>query len=218
MSFEAVLFDMDGVLVDSEPVHAALVIELAKARGIALSEADFNDYVGRSPLNQWEDLCERYRLEERPEEIAAVQIETYYQRVKAGRAPARMPGAVELARALKAAGLKLAVASSNASRTVDAVVHALSLEGDFLAWVGGDEVARPKPAPDVFLEAAARLGVEPSACVVIEDSAHGIAAAHAAGMRAIGFENPASFGQDLGAAELCFSDFRALSVAQVIGA
>lgn len=216
MKTQAVLFDMDGVLVDSEPVHAQLVVELARARGIQLSPADFQDYVGRSPLNQWEDLCARFGLDEAPEDIAAGQIQAYYQRVRDGQAPPVMPGVLALIEGLQAAGVKLAVASSNASRTVAAVVEALGLGAQLQAWVGGDEVARPKPAPDVFLEAAARVGVPAEACVVIEDSAHGVRAAHAAGMRVFGFENPSSFAQDLRAADRVFHRFSELDLAALL--
>lgn len=201
MPIEAILFDMDGVLVDSEPTHARLAIQLAKEEGFSLSEARVATYVGRSPLRLWEDMAKEQSLSQSPEAIAAIQVARYQALLKSDQALALMPGIRALLDRVKAAGLKLAVASSNASETVEMVIRSMHLADDFEAWAGGSEVKDPKPAPDVFLLAAKRLGVAPEACMVIEDSKNGITAAKAAGMFAVGFDNPNSGGQDLSHAD-----------------
>jgi HAD superfamily hydrolase (TIGR01509 family) len=100
-----------------------------------------------------------------------------------------VPGAVEAVRRLAGDGYRLAVASSSNRELIDAVLRRLELESVFEVTVSSEEVARGKPAPDVYLEAARRLGVDATRCVAIEDSASGIRAAHAAGMRVIAYPN-----------------------------
>ncbi len=100
-----------------------------------------------------------------------------------------MPGAVDAVRRLEAKGLRLAVASSSNRELIDAVLARLEVTDSFEVTVSSEEVARGKPAPDVYLEAARRLGVEPARCMAVEDSASGIRAAHAAGMRVVAYPN-----------------------------
>jgi HAD superfamily hydrolase (TIGR01509 family) len=100
-----------------------------------------------------------------------------------------VPGAPEAVRRLADAGLRLALASSSNRELIDAVLHRLELSSSFEVTVSSEEVARGKPAPDVYLEAARRLGVDPSHCAAVEDSASGIRAAHAAGMRVVAYPN-----------------------------
>ena len=100
-----------------------------------------------------------------------------------------VPGAVEAVHRLTDGGLRLAVASSSNRELIDAVLRRLGLTGLFEVTVSSEEVPRGKPAPDVYLEAALRLGVAPARCIAVEDSASGIRAAHAAGMRVIAYPN-----------------------------
>jgi HAD superfamily hydrolase (TIGR01509 family) len=100
-----------------------------------------------------------------------------------------VPGAVKAVQRLAAAGLRLALASSSNRELIDAVLRRLDLASVFEVTVSSEEVARGKPAPDVYLEAARRLGVPAARCVAIEDSASGIRAAHAAGMRVVAYPN-----------------------------
>jgi len=100
-----------------------------------------------------------------------------------------VPGAVDAVRRLAAAGVMLAVASSSNRELIDAVLHRLHLEPLFAVTVSSEEVVRGKPAPDVYVEAARRLGVQSERCAAVEDSASGIRAAHAAGMRVLAYPN-----------------------------
>ena len=178
---EAVLFDMDGVLVDSYRAHLESWRELAEEQGLPFSESDFERTFGRTSREVigelWPDRTgDAKALDERKERA--------YRRIIERSFPA-MPGAGELVSALQAAGWKLAVASSGPPENVDFVLERLGVEGRFDAVVTGRDVQRGKPDPQVFVTAAERLGVPPERCVVVEDAPLGVAAAHAGGMRAV---------------------------------
>ena len=116
-----------------------------------------------------------------------------------------MPGVPDVPRALAARGLRLAVASSSSPVVIDATLTALGVRPLFQTTVSGVEVTRGKPAPDVFLEAAKRLGAAPDACVVVEDSERGVRAARAAGMRCVAIPCGETRHHDFGAATLVLS-------------
>ncbi len=132
-------------------------------------------------------MHDELELPQTPEEINAEVVRRMLDRY-ATDLPL-IDGAVEAVRTLHAAGLPLAVASSSNRPLIDAVLEAAGIAACFAATVSSEEVARGKPSPDVYLEAARRLGVDPSACAAVEDSANGIRAAAAAGMRVIAYPN-----------------------------
>lgn len=183
---EAVVFDLDGVLVDSEHVWDEVREELARERGGRWHERAQADMMGMSSTEWSRYMHDVIGLPEPPEEIDAEVV-----RRMLGRYEEELPlidgavGAVERV----AASFRLALASSSNRSLIDAVLAASGLAAYFDVTVSSEEVARGKPAPDVFLEAARRLGVPPERCAAIEDSANGIRAAHAAGMRVIAIPN-----------------------------
>jgi HAD superfamily hydrolase (TIGR01509 family) len=143
--------------------------------------------MGMSSLEWSRYLHEKVGLREPPEVINDEVVRRMLARY-ATDLPV-VPGAVDAVRRLAAEGLRLALASSSNRELIDAVLLRLRLSALFEATVSSEEVARGKPAPDVYLEAARRLGLDPTRCVAIEDSASGIRAAHAAGMRVIAYPN-----------------------------
>jgi beta-phosphoglucomutase len=178
---QAVIFDMDGVLVDSYQAHYESWRALAAAIGQAFTEDDFARTFGRTSReiirSLWAGACfsadEIRRLDERKEDLFRRQI--------ARRFPA-MEGASDLLPALRAAGFRLAVGSSGPPANVDLVLDRLGGRDLFDAVVSGTDVVRGKPDPQVFLLAASRLGVVPDRCVVVEDAPAGVEAARRAGM------------------------------------
>ncbi len=177
----AVLFDMDGVLVDSYHPHLRSWRWLAAEEGLPFSAADFAASFGRTSRETIAQLwpgraSETARLDARKEELFRAELRHSFPTAD---------GAGELVRALAAAGFVLALASSAPPANVSLVLDRLGLEDCFAAVVTGREVARGKPDPQVFLLAAARLGAPPERCVVVEDAPVGVAAAHAAGMPAV---------------------------------
>ncbi|WP_027184198.1 HAD family hydrolase [Desulfovibrio inopinatus] len=197
----AVIFDMDGVVIDSEPIHQRVFQEIAAKRGITLPPGALAAYIGRSPIVQWTDLKNTYQLDERPEDIAAEQMDRYLA-VLAEIRPGPMPGLSSLLTYLTNEGVLMALASSNTRKVVDAVPDMLGIGQFFSQRISGQDVTHAKPAPDVFLAAAQKLNVPAPRCIVVEDATNGVKAAKAAGMRCAGLQIPGTGDQDLSLADI----------------
>jgi beta-phosphoglucomutase len=178
-----VIFDMDGVIVDSARAHRESWQMLAREMGRSVSDEEFLSVFGRPSRDIIRILFGGDRSDE---EIARMddRKEALYRDGIRDAVPA-MPGAVSLIEALLQAGLRLAVASSGPPENIDLVLDSLGIRGRFGAVVTGFDVRRGKPDPECFLLAAARLGVAPARSVVIEDAPAGIEAARRAGMKAV---------------------------------
>ena len=184
---DAVVFDMDGVLVDTEHLWDEVREALTEEWGGRYTPEAQEAMMGMSSVEWSRYLHEAVGLREPPDVINAEVVRRMLARYET-ELPI-VPGAVEAVRRAAAAGLRLAVASSSNRELIDAVLERLGLTVLFDVTVSSEEVERGKPAPDVYIEAARRLGVEPGRCVAIEDSASGIRAAHAAGMRVVAYPN-----------------------------
>jgi HAD superfamily hydrolase (TIGR01509 family) len=184
---KAVVFDMDGVLVDSEQVWDGVREALAHERGGAWHPRAQRDMMGMSSPEWSLYMHDRIGLSESPEEINRIVVKRMLEKYAAG--PPWIPHALDAVRRI-AEDHTLGLASSSNRELIDTVLEAGGIGGLFAATVSSEEVARGKPAPDVYLEAARRLGVEPGACVAIEDSHNGIRSAKAAGMGCIAVPNP----------------------------
>jgi HAD superfamily hydrolase (TIGR01509 family) len=182
----AVVFDMDGVLIDSEQVWDEVREQLAHERGGRWHPGAQRAMMGMSSPEWSRYMHERIGLGEPPAEINRLVVERMVERYASG--PPWLPGAREAVRRL-AAVFELGLASSSNRELIDLVLAAGGLAPLFRATVSSEEVAAGKPAPDVYLEAARRLGVEPGACTAVEDSHNGIRAAKAAGMRCLAIPN-----------------------------
>jgi HAD superfamily hydrolase (TIGR01509 family) len=184
---EAVIFDMDGVLVDTEHLWDEVREALTEEWGGRYTPEAQEAMMGMSSLEWSRYLHETVGLREPPEVINAEVVRRMLARYEVDLPV--VPGAVEAVTQIAEQGLRLALASSSNRELIAAVLRQLDLTALFDVTVSSEEVPRGKPAPDVYLEAARRLGVEPARCVAIEDSASGIRAAHAAGMRVIAYPN-----------------------------
>jgi HAD superfamily hydrolase (TIGR01509 family) len=182
----AVVFDLDGVLIDSEQVWDDVREELAHERGGQWHERAQRDMMGMSSPEWSRYMHERIGLAESPEEINRLVVERMLERYAAG--PPWLPGAVETVRRL-AAHFVLGLASSSNREIIDRVLAAGGIAECFRATVSSEEVAAGKPAPDVYLEVARRLAVDADACTAVEDSHNGIRSAKAAGMRCVAIPN-----------------------------
>ena len=182
----AVVFDLDGVLIDSEQVWDDVRERLAHERGGRWHERAQADMMGMSSPEWSRYMHDVIGLPESPAEINAEVVERMLSRYR--EALPLIDGAVDAVRRL-AARFPLAVASSSNRPLIEAVLAGAGISELFAVTVSSEEVERGKPAPDVYLEAARRLDVEPGRCAAIEDSANGIRAAHAAGMRVCALPN-----------------------------
>jgi HAD superfamily hydrolase (TIGR01509 family) len=184
---DAVVFDLDGLLLDSEQVWDDVREQLVRERGGTWSDTAQADMMGMSSPEWSRYMHDTLGLRESPDEINDEVVRRMLERYRE-RLPL-LPGALEAVRRL-AAKWPLGLASSSNREVIEAFLDAARVRDLFAATVSSEEVARGKPAPDVFLEAARRLGVPPQRCAAIEDSANGLRAARAAGMRVVAIPNP----------------------------
>ncbi len=194
MRFAAVIFDMDGVLVDSEPMHLDAMREVLRPYGVPYTDEENEQFFGFTDLEVFRILRERHGRLPDARELAHRRAELLVRQTRERTVPMR--GIPEVPRRLRALGYRLAVASSSAVEVIEATVEVLGLAPVFEALVSGLEVGRGKPAPDVFLETARRLALPPRDCLVVEDSRNGLLAAKAAGMACAAVPCPATHHED----------------------
>lgn len=182
---KAIIFDMDGVISDTEKVHAAVETGILGKFGIKMSEDEFSDKYAGIPSNVFiRELLGSHGVNANVEKI----IENKWKKVIkiVGKRVSPMPGALELIKVLKKEKYKLAVGSSSIPEFVELILKKLEIRGYFNAVITIKDVKNGKPDPEIFLLAAKKLGVKPENCVVIEDGRSGMLAAKRAGMRCVG--------------------------------
>jgi beta-phosphoglucomutase-like phosphatase (HAD superfamily) len=189
---QAVIFDMDGVIVDSEPRHERAFLEVVREIGYGDNHGfKFADFIGRTDQDLWAAFVARHRPAQTLDQLLAMKRERMLEIIRDERPLfGELPGLVEKL----ALSYRLAIASGSERPVIEAVLALERLRRFFPVVVSGAEVKRGKPAPDIFLRAAELLEVAPAQCWVIEDSKPGVAAGLAAGMRVIAITNthPAS--------------------------
>ncbi len=203
---EAFIFDMDGVLIDSEPLHVAMEIKMLAELGIDITEDEMSQFIGTTNEHMWNTLIDRYNIKKTYQELVDHSEhvkKTYFETEDLHP----IEGIPDLLIELKKRNIKLAVASSSPEEHINIITKKLGIDGYFQIMVSGEHVAHSKPAPDIFLRASELLGVGVEGCVVVEDSTHGIAAAKAAGMYCIGYEGPSSVNQSYDKADKVVGEF-----------
>lgn len=184
-ALKGIIFDMDGVLVDSEEFIREAATRMFAEHGLTVQPEDFTPFIGAGEDRYIGGVAEKYGLsiglpqaKDRTYEIYALIVRGHLEPLK---------GARDFIAKARAGGLKLAVASSADRVKVDINLHEIGLPSDaFDAIISGSDVRAKKPDPEIFLEAARRLGLPPGECIVVEDAVNGVQAAKAAGMRCLG--------------------------------
>lgn len=173
---------MDGVLADTEGLHLKSLQEILAPFGIAFTQQDNTPYIGLGEGEFWESVCARFDLPDPPEVMTLRREEAMLRNVGLGVRP--MEGAVDLVRTLHGMKVPLAVASSTPPRQIRAILEGIGVLDAFGPLISGEdsEIARGKPAPDIYLEACRALGIPPEECIGIEDSVNGVRSARAAGL------------------------------------
>lgn len=180
----AVIFDMDGVIIDSEPIHFMSDKMTMLDYGFELTDQELHKYVGISNPIMWEEMREQYGMVATVEELLHKQM--YYKKLLFGdREIQSIEGIENLLKILKDSDIRIGLASSSPRGFIELILSNLGIIEYFAVVVSGEEVERSKPAPDIFLKAAELLKVNPSNCIVIEDSRNGVKAAKDAGMKCI---------------------------------
>jgi HAD superfamily hydrolase (TIGR01509 family) len=204
---EAVIFDMDGVLVNSESYHFEVERLILKKMGFTITDDVIHSFVGLAMDKMWERIKKRFSIDEDVNKLIekdTVFRVNYFKNV--GKIPP-IEGVKNLIEGIISCGMKIAVASSSHPDLIKTVLTSCELIDYFPLYLSGFQVKHGKPDPDIFLKTAATMGAAPSKSIVIEDSHNGITAAKRAGMKCIGYQNPSSGNQDLSAADLIIKKF-----------
>lgn len=198
---KAMLFDMDGVLVDSEPIHFAARARTLRRYGIETDDEELSHYTGTLTETFLREVSKSHGVDipiEEASEFAPEDFNTELNRCEVQP----IEGIQTLLEHLYSKNIPMAVASSSTPEVIREFVKRLGFEKYFRALISGKDVAHSKPAPDVYLKAAEAVGVASNECVVLEDGRNGVLAAKAAGMYCIGFRSPHSGIQDLSKADI----------------
>jgi HAD superfamily hydrolase (TIGR01509 family) len=202
---------MDGVIIDSEPFYLVIGMELYKKLNINITKDEHCSFTGVSNTNMWTIIKNNYGLKETVNELVAIQNKANIEYLEEN-IEKPIPGVMKILESLRKNEIKIALASSSSMEIIRMVLEKLKVTEYFQAIESGENLEKSKPAPDIFLNAAEMLQVEPECCIVIEDSNHGVTAAKAAGMKCIGFQNPNSGNQNLEAADLIVDSLEELNL------
>ncbi|NFA43836.1 UNVERIFIED_ORG: phosphatase [Clostridium botulinum] len=207
----AFIFDMDGVIIDSEPIHRQVHGEIMNTLGINISKGELALYAGATNEYIFTKLKERYGIKKSVSELMDYKSKLIINKVKK-ESLEPINGIRELLNALRKNNIKIAIGSSSPRSLIEAVIDKFNLHSAFDCIVSGEEVERSKPYPDVYIEVSKKLGINPEKCIVVEDSHNGVQAAKSAGMKCIGFNNVNSGNQDLSKADVRVDTIRKIDI------
>jgi beta-phosphoglucomutase family hydrolase len=214
ISIKAVIFDLDGVIAETERAHIQAEKETMLKNGVQISEDELHRYTGTTAKQMFTDLIKKYNLPVTFEEIFRQKEEIMFKLIEKQIQPTK--GVIVLILKLKQRGIRLGIGSSSHRRLIEFVLKKLNIASLFDAVVGAEDIVNSKPDPETFLTCAKRLRVSPHACLVVEDAKLGIEAAKSAGMKCLGYRNPDSGNQDLSKADIVTDDFSKLDVQYLI--
>jgi beta-phosphoglucomutase len=210
-----VIFDMDGVIIDTEPIHHHAFLTQFAELGITVPNALYASFLGSSTRNVFQQLKQEFDLPQTVEELLLRKRAIFNHTFDHDAGLDLLPGVRVLIEDLQRHGVELVVASSASKATIARVFNRFGLAPYFTHIVSGEDFAQSKPNPAIFLHAAALAETPVAECIVIEDSANGVAAAKAAGIYCIGYASPHSAGQDLRLADRVVQHFSELSAGEI---
>jgi HAD superfamily hydrolase (TIGR01509 family) len=213
---KAVLFDMDGVIVDTEPLHFKAYHNMFKDVSIDVSEELYDSFTGQSTLNICRRLVAHFELRHTPEYLVNIKRQHFKYLFDNDADLALMDGVLDLIKDYYYNGLTLVVASSASMPNINCIFERFELNPFFSGKFSGADLKRSKPHPEIFIKAAEHTGFKKSECMVIEDSTNGITAAKAAEIFCVGFKSPHSHGQDYAMADLVISDFKDIQIQNIL--
>jgi len=213
---KAVLFDMDGVIVDTEPLHCKAYYKMFAAVNISVSRALYESFTGQSTIEICRQLCTKFALMESPETLVTLKREAFKELFEFDQSLALIDGVLDVIKEYHNKGLTLVLASSASMNTINFVFNRFQLDIYFKAKLSGADLKASKPHPEIFINAAKASGFKKEECMVIEDSTNGIKAANAAGIFCVGFKSPHSKNQEYDGANLVISSFEEIAFEKVL--
>lgn len=208
---KAVIFDMDGVIIDSEPMHHKAYYDMFNEVDIKVSKEFYESFTGQSTINICKRLCDHFSLIESPETLVGLKRKHYKQFFESNSSLTLIDGVLDLIKEYHSNGLTLVLASSAAMTSINQIFDRFELEQYFVAKLSGGDLKQSKPHPEIFINAVQAAGYSKNECIVIEDSTNGIEAAKGAGVFCVGFDSFHSKNQDYSKADLVIKDFKEIS-------
>ena len=213
--FKAVLFDMDGVIIDSEPLHHKAYYDMFEDIDINVSTSLYESFTGQSTINVCRQLCQEFNLSESPQTLVNKKRAIFKNLFFNDPDLHLINGVLNLIKEYHRNGLALVLASSASMLTINNVFTRFELDQYFIAKLSGADLKASKPHPEIFEKAAEASGFSINECMVIEDSTNGIKAAKAAGIFCVGFKSPHSTNQDYSNANTIITDFKEITFAKL---
>jgi HAD superfamily hydrolase (TIGR01509 family) len=213
---KAVIFDMDGVIIDSEPLHHYAYHKMFKDVNIKVSDEVYESFTGQSTINICKKLCDIFRLEETPEYLVSLKRKHYEYIFENDKDFDLIDGVLDLIKEYHSNGLTLVLGSSASMPGIERIFNRFDLNAYFKAKLSGADLKASKPHPEIFINAAKASGFKTSECIVIEDSTNGITAANDAGIFSVGFDSVHSKNQDYSNANLVIKDFKEIAYNKII--
>ena len=211
---KAFIFDMDGVIIDTEPVHNEIDRGILAKDNIFVTDEEFRKFTGMASTAVFDIFIKQYNLPHNAQQMSQDQMTTLKEYiVKHQMKP--IDGIVPLIKNLHKAGIPMAIASSSRPDVIKFVADFFNITDYFKVLISGEDLPHSKPAPDIYLQTAQKLNVAPADCVVLEDSINGTIAAKSAGMYCIGFANPNSGNQDLSRADIIVNKITDIDISKL---
>jgi beta-phosphoglucomutase len=212
MAFKAVLFDMDGVIVDTEPLHKKAYFQMFDHFGAKVTPELYATFAGASTKKVCQTVIDTFGLSQTADELIQVKRNVFKELFYNDTEFDLIPGVRQLIEHYDEKGIKMVLASSASQVTIDMVFEKFELEKYFIGKISGADLQASKPHPEIFLLAAQMANEPVENCMVIEDSTNGITAAHRAGIFCAGFKSGHTHLQDYSLANLLVTDFQELEV------
>jgi len=212
---KAVLFDMDGVIVDTEPLHRKAYFKMFSEMNINVSEEMYTGFTGQATLNICNALVDHFQLSEAPETLVKCKRKHFKELFDTDDTLQLLDGVLDLIKDYYNNGLTLVLASSASMPNINRIFKRFNLDQYFVAKLSGADLKKSKPHPEIFINAAEAAGQAREHCMVIEDSSNGIKAANDAGIFVAGYDSKHSTDQDYSNANVVVSSFQELAYHQV---
>lgn len=213
---KAVIFDMDGVIVDTEPLHHKAYFQMFREVGIDVSEALYQSHTGQSTINVCKSIKAHFGLKQPAEELTRIKQANFQHIFKFDDDLQLIDGVHDLITEYHQQGLTLILASSASHNTINNVFTRFELDQYFSAKISGSDFEQSKPHPAIFLKAVELTKEQHKDCMVIEDSTNGIQAANSAGVYCVGFQSPHSHNQDYSTADLVIQSFEEIRYQKIV--